>query len=131
MADGAAASHAPTSMNTLQNRSAEFLQPAAPGEFRWPGHMADDVASTYGPEPLASLTATADALVLDGTRGTYRMARSAVIKLGRAKMYPWLFKGLRIHHRAAGLPKDLQFQPINVHWREVQEQLKSLGYRVG
>jgi len=119
-----------TSMHSLQNRPADYLQPPATGELRWPGHMADDVGSTYGPEPLASLTATSSELVLQGTRGTYRIPRTAVIKLGRGKMYPWFFKALRIRHRAAGVPADLQFQPLNLPWREVQAQLKSLGYPV-
>ncbi len=118
-------------MTTVQARSAEYLQPAAPGELRWPGHMADDIASTYGSEPLASLTATADTLVLSSTRGTFRIPRASVIKLGRGKMYPWFFKGLRIHHRVTGYPTVLQFQPIAGHWREVQAQLKTLGYPVG
>ena len=115
-------------MTTLPARSAEFLQPAAPGEIRWPGHMSDDVGSTYGPEPLASLTATAESLVLHGTRGTFRVPRNAVIKLGRGRMYPWFFKGLRIHHRVTGYPRDLQFQPLDGSWREVQTRLKTLGY---
>lgn len=92
--------------------------------------MADDVGSTYGPEPLASLTATAELLILHGTRGTFRVPRTAVTKLGRGRMYPWFFKGLRIHHRATGLPRDLQFQPLGKHWREVQSELKGLGYPV-
>ncbi|MGH7946092.1 MAG: hypothetical protein ACREH8_03130 [Opitutaceae bacterium] len=117
-------------MTAVQARSAEYLQSAAPGELRWPGHMSDDVGSTYGPEPLASLTATAETLVLSATRGTFRVPRSAVTKLGRGKMYPWFFKGLRIHHRVAGYPTDLQFQPLGIHWREVQAQLKALGYPV-
>jgi len=44
--------------------------------------MADDVSNTYGPDPLAALSATADLLVLSGTRGTFRVPRSAVTKLG-------------------------------------------------
>lgn len=90
--------------------------------------MADDVGNTYGPEPMASLTASADLLVLHGTRGTHRIPRSAVTKISRGKMYPWLFKGIRIHHNVAGLPRDLQFQPLSGSWRDVQAQLKALGY---
>jgi hypothetical protein len=117
-------------MNPVQARSSEFLQPAAPGELRWPGHMADDVGNTYGPEPMASLTATADLLVLHGTRGTFRLPKAAVVKLGRGKMYPWMFKGLRIHHRIHGISADLQFQPLDGNWREVQARLKDLGYPI-
>lgn len=115
-------------MTPAQLRSAEFLQPPAPGELRWPGHMADDVGATYGPEPLASLTATADGLVLHGTRGTFRVPRTAVTKLGRGRMYPWMFKGLRIRHCVAGYPRDLQFQPLDGQWREVLARLRELGY---
>jgi len=93
--------------------------------------MADDVGSTYGPDPLASLTATTDLLILSSTRGTFRIPRNAVTKLSRGKMYPWFFKGLRLHHAAPGCPANLQFQPLSGHWREVQVQLKALGYPVG
>src|SRR5688572_26726704 len=92
---------------------------ASDDEIKWLGHMADDVASTYGPEPLASLTATAHALVLSGTRGTFRVPRSAVTRLGRGNFYPWLFSALRIHHSVPEHPKSLQFQPQSGHWRDV------------
>lgn len=92
--------------------------------------MADDVAATYGPEPLASLTATADELVLTGPRGTFRVSRPAVRKLGRGKMYPWFFAAVRIHHDAPNLPRDLQFKPLGLAPRDVLAQLRALGYPV-
>jgi hypothetical protein len=98
------------------------------GENKWPGHMADDIANTYGPEPLATLTATADELVLSGSRGTFRVPRSAVTRLGRGKMYPWFFSALRIHHSVAGYPDALQFKPQPGHWRDVLAWLKALGF---
>lgn len=97
-------------------------------EIKWPGQMADDVASTYGPEPLATLTATSSELVLSGTRGTFRIPRSAVTRLGRGGMYPWFFSALRIHHSVAGLPANLQFKPQPGRWRDVLARLKALGY---
>lgn len=100
------------------------------GEFQWPGHMADDVASTYGPAPLASLTATATELVLSGTRGTFRVPRSTITRLGRGKMYPWFFSAVRIHHSIPGIPRDLQFKPMRVQPREVLNALRTLGYPV-
>ena len=118
-------------MTTLNVRTLEPLPTLSANETRWLGHMADDVGSTYGPEPLAFLTASTDAIVLSGTRGTFRVPRAAVTKLGRGKMYPWFFSGLRIHHRVPGCPSDLQFKPLFAHWREVQVKLKSLGYPVG
>ena len=97
-------------------------------EIKWPGQMADDVGSTYGPEPFASLTATASQLVLSGTRGTFCIPRSAVTRLGRGGMYPWFFSALRIRHSIAGLPTNLQFKPQPGHWRDVLTRLKALGY---
>jgi len=108
----------------------QISAPPAPGELKWPGHMADDVGATYGHEALAALTATADQLVLSGTRGHYRIPRSAVTKVGRASMYPWFFSGLRIHHGSASLPRELQFKPQPGNWREIAAQLKTLGYPV-
>lgn len=43
-------------------------------EIKWPGQMADEIANTYGPEPLASLIATAHEIVLSGTRGNFRLS---------------------------------------------------------
>lgn len=104
---------------------------ARPGEQRWSGHMSDDVAATYGPEPLASLSATANELVLAGSRGTYRIPRTAVTKVGRGRLYPWFFAGLRIHHTAPDLPDELQFKPMGPHRDAVKSALRELGYPTG
>lgn len=101
---------------------------ASDDEIKWPGQMADDVANTYGPEPLALLTATTQELVLSGTRGTFRVPRSAVMRLGRGNFYPWFFSALRIHHSVSGFPKSLQFKPQPGHWGEVLARLKTLDY---
>lgn len=99
-----------------------------PGELRWDGHMSDGVAATYGPTPMAFLSATPEGLLLSGNRGTFQVPRSAVTKVGRGKMYPWFFRGVRIRHTISKYPADLQFQPMDAHWREVVAQLKALGY---
>src|SRR5687767_825681 len=99
-------------------------------EIRWEGHIADDVAATYGPEPLAMLTVMADGLNLTSTRGNYRLPKAAVTKLGRGTFYPWLFSAVRIHHNIAGYPKNLQFKPHRLKPRELLEQLRTLGYPV-
>ena len=96
--------------------------------FKWEGHMADDVGATYGHEPMASLTATADLLELSGTRGSFHLPRASVRKLGRGKMYPWLFSAVRIHHTVPGYPADLQFKPLGSSPRDVLAQLRQLGY---
>jgi hypothetical protein len=93
--------------------------------------MSDDVAATYGPEPLASLVATSSDLVLSGSRGTYRIPRTAVTKIARGRLYPWFFAGLRIAHTAPGLPGDLQFKPMGIHREEVKRALRGLGYPTG
>ena len=90
--------------------------------------MADDVGSTYGPAPLAFLSATSDEILLCGNRGNFRLPRATVLKIGRGKMYPWFFRAVRIHHNARGLPVDLQFKPLGVHHREVLRQLRALDY---
>jgi hypothetical protein len=99
-------------------------------ESKWHGHMADDVGATYGHEPMATLTATGDALLLSGTRGTFRIPRAAVTKLGRGNMYPWLFSAVRIHHTVAGYPTNLQFKPLGMRPRDVRAHLRTLGYPV-
>jgi hypothetical protein len=97
-------------------------------ELKWEGHMADDVGATYGHTPMAALTATSDLLILAGTRGNFRVPRNAITKIGRGKMYPWLFSAVRIHHNVRGYPADLQFKPLGVHPRDVIAQLRQLGY---
>jgi hypothetical protein len=99
-------------------------------ELKWEGHMADDVGATYGHEPLATLTATAEMLILAGTRGNFRLPRSSITKLGPGKMYPWLFSAVRIHHTVPGYPRDLQFKPLRLTPREVLAQLRQLGFPV-
>jgi hypothetical protein len=90
--------------------------------------MADDVASTFGPEPLAQLLASADALHLNSARGNFRIPRAAVVRLGRGNFYPWFFSALRIHHTVTGYPRSLQFKPLQTTWRNVIAELKQLGY---
>lgn len=103
----------------------------ANGELKWAGHMADDVGATFGPEPMATLTATANELVLAGARGHFRLPRTQISRVGRARMYPWMFSGIRIRHSLSNLPADLQFKPIQTHWRDVIARLKLLGYQTG
>lgn len=120
-------------MNATENNSAlsRYTEASVTTEgSKWEGHMADDIASTDGPEPMALLVATADYLHLTSTRGNYKLPRNAVTKLGRGKFYPWLFSAVRIHHTVAGFPKDLQFKPGRVKPADVLAQLRTLGYPV-
>lgn len=108
-----------------------YTEASAPAdEIKWEGHMADDVAATSGPDPMALLRATNDYLYLTSTRGDFKVPRSAIAKLGRGKFYPWMFAALRIHHTAPGLPRELQFKPTRAKTAQVFEQLRALGYPV-
>jgi len=114
---------------TVQKLSTDLTStPINASEFNWAGHMADDVANTYGPEPMATLTATATELVLSGSRGTFRVPRSGVIRLGRGKLYPWFFSAIRIHHTITNIPRDLQFKPLGLKPGNVLKELSILGY---
>jgi hypothetical protein len=90
--------------------------------------MADDVAGTYGTEPMAFLSATADEIILSGSRGNFRIPRANITRIGRGKLYPWLFKAVRLHHSVTNFPRDLQFKPIDGNWRQVKQSLQALGY---
>lgn len=92
--------------------------------------MADDIAATHGPEPLATLTVTADGLNLASTRGNFHLPKAAITKLGKGNFYPWFFSAVRIHHTIAGFPRDLQFKPLRLKPRDVLEHLRTLGYPV-
>jgi len=92
--------------------------------------MSDGVGSTFGPEPLAHLSADASHLVLSGNRGNFRLPRSAVTKLGRGGFYPWFFGGIRIRHSIASFPEELVFKPMGVRERDILARLRELGYAV-
>ncbi|MBK8478844.1 MAG: hypothetical protein IPL39_21930 [Opitutaceae bacterium] len=96
--------------------------------MRWEGHMADDVASTYGSEPCAALTATPDELRLKGNRGDFRLPRSAITRISRGGLYPWFFKGIRIRHLNTKISSNLQFRTLTGKTNHLLAQLKTLGY---
>lgn len=111
--------------------SAQFeTNPLESAQHVWPGHLADDIAATDGPDPLANLAATADALNLISTRGNFRLPRSAVTKVGRGTFYPWFFGAVRIHHTVTGYPRNLQFKPLREKPATVRATLRALGYNV-
>jgi hypothetical protein len=90
--------------------------------------MADDVAATYGPDPLALLIATEQRLYLSSSRGNYSFPRESVLRVGRGKFYPWFFSAVRIHHRIPGFPGSVQFKPLRVPVADVLAQLHQMGY---
>lgn len=108
----------------------EPARPTAAATDQWTGHVSDDVGATSGPLPKASLTATAQELVVVCPRETYRVPRTAVVRIGRGNLYPWFFAGLRIHHNVPGLTKELQFKPMGRPTRELVQRLRVLGYPV-
>lgn len=103
-------------------------KPDAPG-FRWEGQISNGLGTTTG-NPLATLDADSTELVLAGTIGTFRLARTSVQKIGRGKMYPWIFGGMRFHHNQPGCPDELQFNPVGASSRDVISRLQALGYPV-
>ena len=121
-----------SSMNPTDRQSLSRYHEAsaASDTHKWEGHMADDIAATDGPEPLALLIATEDSLFLASTRGDFKIPRSAVTKLGRGKFYPWFFSAIRIHHSVSEFPRNLQFKPLRVKPADLINQLRTLGYPV-
>ncbi len=97
---------------------------------RWDGHMCDGVAATYGTTPLAFLSATADELLLCGNRGSFRLPRAAIRKIGRGGFYPWFFSAVRVHHTVASYPVELQFKAMHEKPGDIMGRLKALGYPV-
>jgi hypothetical protein len=119
-------------MNATDRQSLKrYTEASASSEtHKWEGHMADDIAATDGPEPMALLIASAESLYLTSTRGNFKIPRSAVTKLGRGKFYPWFFKAIRIHHSVLEFPRGLQFKPLRATPTEVMNALRTLGYPV-
>ncbi len=110
--------------------SPDLVRKPAGHTHSWPGHMAEDGGSTFGPIPGATLTATADELCLRGTRGEFHVPKAAVVKIGRGRLYPWFFSALQIHHTLPKGSRELQFKPIGIRRREILELLRALGYPV-
>lgn len=112
---------------------ARLVSPSVPGvtSFRWEGHMAEDGGFTSGPLPRATLTATSDELCLQGTRGEFHLPRTAILRIGRGKLYPWFFCALQFHHTLPLGSRELQFMPMTAPRREVRATLRALGYPVG
>ncbi len=102
--------------------------PAASGPLHLEGHMADDVAATFGPKPGAVLQATAEELWIKGNRGDFRLPRQAIARIGRGGLYPWFFKGIRVRHHQKGLPVKVLFLPLECDTGELLHRLQSLGY---
>lgn len=94
----------------------------------WPGHMADLVGATYGPTPMASMTVTADELLVKGTLGTFRLDKGSVRKVGSGRMYPWFFRAVRIRGTCGNQDVDIQFKPLSVTHRAILQRLRALGY---
>lgn len=92
--------------------------------------MSDGVGATYGLAPLAFLAAEPDHLLLSGNRGTFRLPKTSIVKLGRGGFYPWFFHGIRIRHNVANFPEDLEFKPLGTKGRDILERLRALGYPV-
>ncbi|HEX2862848.1 MAG TPA: hypothetical protein VHN79_14470 [Lacunisphaera sp.] len=117
-------------MSTLSNVPLVSPTDTAIPNHRWEGHMSNGVGATYGSTPMAFLSATSSELVLTGPLGAFHLPRASVVKLGRGRMYPWFFAGLRIHHRDPKFPEELQFKPLGVQRREIFAQLRALGFSV-
>jgi hypothetical protein len=108
-----------------------FTHATAIEPLRWDGHMSDGVGATYGPTPLAFLSATPDEILLCGNRGSFRLPRGDIRRISRSGLYPWFFSAVRIHHQLASAPDRLEFKPMGATARDVLTRLQGLGLPVG
>lgn len=117
-------------MNATQAPHIDTLEPTEPTEPppEWEGTIFDGSGSTYGSRPPAFLRATSDELYLCGNRGTFRIPRSHVWKIGLGDFHPWRFCSIQIHHRVSSCPNQIQFKPSVTTPRSLLEQLRALGY---
>ena len=104
------------------------VPPSSTGPLRLEGHMADDVAATFGPKPGAVLQATTDELWIQGNRGDFRIPRTAITAINRGGLYPWFFKGIRVRHSIDGLPRRILFLPFEGDTAALLNQLQALGF---
>jgi hypothetical protein len=115
-------------MNSSGNEPKLPSTPTLANHDRWEGHTSDGIGAMFGATPMAFLSAEADELVLAGTRGTFRLPRGAVVKVGRGGFYPWCFGGIRIRHTIARYPDELDFKPLGAKESAVLRRLRELGF---
>jgi hypothetical protein len=94
----------------------------------WQGHTTNGVGTTYGAEPMATLTATPDQISVECPLGDFTLPKGSVIRITRGRLYPWMFGGLRFVHNMGGVPDELQFKPSETSSKSILERLRELGY---
>lgn len=90
--------------------------------------MSDGSTATHGHAALATLTASANELIVSGQLGTFRIPRAAVTRIGRGKWYPWLFAGIVIYHKVPGCASALPSSAIGTLARGLRQKLADFGY---
>lgn len=116
-------------MNSPQNPDHGLsTAPTSIYPLRWEGTLNDGNGTSGGPAGGAVLCANAGEIWLSGRLGDFHLPRNAVVRIGRAGMYPWFFRGIRIRHTVASYPPILQFGAWTVPSRQVISQLRSLGF---
>jgi hypothetical protein len=101
----------------------------------WRGEMCSGLFSTktntlirnrYG----AELTCTEDAVRVNAARvrWDYTISKDKIERIGRAGFFPWIWTGIRIHHRDSDIPRRVAFVSYNTSSRDIIEECKRLGY---
>jgi len=74
--------------------------------------------------------ASDDGLLLISRLGSFFLRPGAVLRVERAGLIPWCWRGLLVHHRMSRYPTPIGFLPREGSTRQMLLQLKDHGYWV-
>ena len=77
-----------------------------------------------------TLSITDDALIIRSSLGQFSFRPGKVLRIERAGMVPWFWRGFVLEHRMPGYPPRVGFLPAGVRCRDVLRELERFGYWV-
>lgn len=102
------------------------IDPSSFHAFAWLGQIAKESAVL----DQARLVANSHHLEFAVQQMVFTIPLGKVRKISRGGMYPWFFRGLRVHHSIPGYPEDLQFKAEGASFTEMKLKLAALGYPI-
>jgi len=100
------------------------------GVYQWQGHINLLNNELITKDLEATLTANVEVLEFKGLHVELKFARSQIVQIRRAGLYPWCWAGICLEHQISEYPRYVYF---GAHWissKAVLSHLKALGWPV-
>jgi hypothetical protein len=96
---------------------------------QWYGSVCAGVLTSRW--PFGRMITCSDHIELKSLLGRFVLSQDEVQSIEYAKLFPWLWMGIRICHNHRDYPQRLMFNPI-AFWRRryILGHLRTLGYKV-